>query len=236
VPHTTNASGGIVFHRTRFAYDQVGNRTKVITARGVATTNPDDFTHTTVYDELNRVKEQVFPYDPADAQFATPDKVIRTYDAVGRLTKVSAPPSSGQSVRNDTTFSYFDNGWIKASTDAWGIETGYDYNLLGQQTERTVTAAGGGNVSRTMGWDYYPDGKLKARSDSGVPAGKHVVVADNSDSQHTATQGSWATATSGTGFAGFNYRTNTAGTGADTFTWNLIVPAGVCQVNGVTFR
>jgi RHS repeat-associated protein len=224
VPHSTKGTGEVIYRTTRFGYDQVGNRTTVETPRGVATAEPDDFTQRMVYDELNRVVEQVMPYDPADPQFDTPDKILRTYDAVGRVTKVSAPPSDGQSVRNDTRYTHFDNGWIRTSTDPWGINSSYDYNLVGQQTSRTVTAAGGA-TSRTMGWDYYPDGKLKARSDEGVPAGRHVVVVDSSDSQHVDTQGSWATATDGDGFAGYDYRTNAAGTGADQFTWNLVVPA-----------
>ncbi|URN11939.1 hypothetical protein LUW77_09455 [Streptomyces radiopugnans] len=28
-----------------------------------------------------------------------------------------------------------------------------------------------GSSSRTMGWGYYPDGKLKSRTDDGVPVG-----------------------------------------------------------------
>jgi len=136
---------------TRFEYDEVGNRTKVITPRGTETT--------TAYDALNRVKEQTLPYDPESSD--PRDKMTYEYDAVGNLIKVSAPPSAGQSVRVETTYTYFDNGWVKSSTDPWDITTTYDYNELGLQTSRTLTSAGGSS-SRTMGWSYYPDGKLKA--------------------------------------------------------------------------
>jgi len=40
---------------TRFRYDQVGNRTAVITPRGVASGREDAFTAVTTYDELNRL-------------------------------------------------------------------------------------------------------------------------------------------------------------------------------------
>ncbi|MFF4826466.1 hypothetical protein [Streptomyces sp. NPDC001312] len=101
---------------------------------------------------------------------------------VGHVEKTSLPPSQGQTVRNDTTYDYFDSGWAKASTDPWDIVTAYDYTELGQQASRTLTAAGG-DTSRTMAWSYYPDGKLKSRTDDGVPVGKSVVLVDNSDTR-----------------------------------------------------
>src|SRR6266498_3513751 len=150
VPRRT-VDGTTEYAVTRYEYDQVGNRTKAISPRGVATTDDaDDFAQVTVFDQLNRVKEQIFPYDKDDARYNTPDKVINTYDAVGRLAKVSAPPSQGQTVRNDTTYSYFDNGWQKSSTDMWANGTpgpgfvGYDC---------ATHAAGTG--SNTFTWRLY---------------------------------------------------------------------------------
>lgn len=58
VRHTTDG-GDIVYNTTRHEYDQVGNQTKTITPRGVATTTADDFTEQTVYDALNRPKERL---------------------------------------------------------------------------------------------------------------------------------------------------------------------------------
>ncbi|MFG2102520.1 DNRLRE domain-containing protein [Micromonospora echinaurantiaca] len=217
-----NDNGTIVHNTTQYHYDEVGNRTKVVTPRGVATATADDFTYQTVYDELNRVKEQWTAYDPNDSRYNKPDKTIYEYDPVGRLATVSAPPSSGESVRNDTTYTYWDNGWTKSTTDPWDIVTTYDYNLLGQQTENTLTSAGG-SVSRTMRWDFYPSGNLKARSDEGVPVGQQAVLVDNSDFNNTSSAGTWPAATAGT-FQGYDYRTNGAGTGAETFTWDLVIP------------
>jgi RHS repeat-associated protein len=217
---------------TQYAYDQVGNQTKVITPRGVATTGvADDFVQQTNYDELNRVKEKLTPYDPNDATYNHADATIYSYDDAGRLSKVSAPPSNGQTVRNDTTYSYFDNGWTKTSTDPWDIVTSYDYNDLGKQISRTLTSAGGSS-SRTMGWSYYPDGKLKGRTDDGVPVGQQVVLADDSDIQNAGYTGTgWTTASTGTGFQGYDYATHTAGTGANSFAWNLTIPQdGTYQV------
>lgn len=222
-PHTQDG-GAVGFRTTRYEYDQVGNRTKVITPRGVETTDvADDFVEETVYDELNRIKEELSAFDPNDPRHGTPDRTSYEYDEVSNLVRVSAPPSEGQTVRNDTTYTHFDNGWVRSSTDPWGIVTRYDHDELGSQTARTVTGAGGSS-GRTQTWTYFPDGELASRSDDGVPVGSHVVLVDNSDTQHARTVGIWETAADGERFQGFDHRSNQAGTGADTFTWRLVVP------------
>jgi RHS repeat-associated protein len=223
VPQVNN--GGTITQRTtRFEYDQVGNRTKVTTPRGVATPSvATDFVHETVYDELNRVKEQLTPYDPADSRYNRADKTSYSYDEVSRLTTVSAPPSNGQSIRNDTKYTYTDNGWMTSSTDPWGIETLFGYNNNGQQTVR-ITAAAGRSTSRWMVWDYFPDGKVKSRTDLGVPVGNRVVLVDNTDFNNVKATGSWTAATSPAGYHGLNYQTHAAGTGTDTVEWGLNIP------------
>ncbi|WP_217696883.1 RHS repeat-associated core domain-containing protein, partial [Micromonospora avicenniae] len=223
VPHKNDA-GVITYRVTKYEYDQVGNRTKVISPRGVATTDdPDDFATVTVYDKLNRVKETRTAYDKDDARYTTADVTTYEYDDVGRLKTLSAPPSAGESVRNDTTYSYFDNGLTKTSSDPWDIVTTYGYDKLGAQTERTITSAGGSS-NRTMTWSYFPDGKLKSRTDDGVPVGKQVVLVDNSDFNNTTATGTWTAATDATDKYGHNYLTRPAGTGTNTFTWQLNVP------------
>ncbi|MEU6304790.1 DNRLRE domain-containing protein [Streptomyces chartreusis] len=221
VPHS--GTSAITYRTTRYEYDQVGNTTKVITPRAVEAGTTTAFTARTEYDALNRPKRQYQPYDPADAVHNDPDVYTETvYDAVGRVAKTSLPPSKGQTVRNTTEFEYFDNGWTKKSTDPWDIATAYDYDALGRQTARTLTSAGG-SANRTMTWSFHPDGKLKTRSDDGVPVGRSVVLVDNSDTQHTSATGSWATGDA-TGQQGYNHRTHAAGTGTDAFTWTLNVP------------
>ncbi|MFI1656028.1 DNRLRE domain-containing protein [Streptomyces sp. NPDC020472] len=222
VPYT-GTSPGLTYRTTKYEYDQVGNTTKVITPRGVDTAAADDFTARTEYDALNRPVKQFQPYDPADTRYNNPNVYTQTvYDAVGRVSKTSLPPSEGQTVRNDTTYTYFDNGWAKSSTDPWDIVTTYDYDALGKQTARTLTSAGGSS-NRTMSWSYFPDGKLKSKSDDGVPVGSAVVLVDNSDTQNTTSTGTWTKGTL-TGQQGYDHQVHAAGTGTDTFTWTLNIP------------
>nr|WSY52134.1 DNRLRE domain-containing protein [Streptomyces sp. NBC_00886] len=221
VPH--EGTSPITYRTTKYEYDQVGNTTKVLTPRSVAAGSTDAFTQRTDYDALNRPVKQYQPYDPADTRYNNANVYTQTtYDAVGRVSKTSLPPSSGQTVRNTTSYDYFDNGWAKSSTDPWDIATTYEYNDLGQQTARTLTSAGGSS-NRTMTWSYYPDGKLKSRSDDGVPVGSAVVLADNSDTQNTSSTGTWTTGDI-TGQQGYNHATHAAGTGTDAFTWTLNIP------------
>ncbi|HEY9472737.1 MAG TPA: DNRLRE domain-containing protein [Mycobacteriales bacterium] len=230
VPFKDDA-GATVHNTTRYTYDQVGNQTKVETPRGVATTGvTTDFTAQTTYDALNRVASQLTPFDPNDSRYNTADATTYSYDAVGRVARVSSPPSAGQTVRNDSTYTYFDNGWTKSSVDPWDITATYDYNTVGQQTARTLTSAGGSSA-RTMSWDYYPDGKLKSRTDNGVPVGAHVVLVDNTDAQNVSAVGTWPASSAAAGFQGFDYQTHDTGTGANSFTWNLTIPQdGTYQV------
>jgi RHS repeat-associated protein len=218
VPHE-----GTTTRSTKYEYDQVGNTTKTITPRAVAAGTTIAFTARTDYDALNRPVRQYQPYDPADTRYNDPNVYTETtYDKVGRVAKTSLPPSDGETVRNDTTNTYFDNGWVKSSKDPWDIATTYDYNELGKQTSRTLTSAGGSS-DRTMTWSYYPDGTLKSRSDDGVPVGKSVVLVDNSDTQNTSKTGTW---TKGdiAGQQGYNHETHASGTGTDAFTWTLNIP------------
>ena len=217
-----NSGGTIAYNATRYSYDQVGNQTRVETPRGVNTSTAGDFTAETTYDELNRVKEQLSPYDPNDARYNTPDRTTYDYDPVGRLAKVSAPPSNGQTVRNNTLYTYWDDGWTRTATDPWDILASYDYNAVGQQTSRTLTSAGGSS-SRTMTWDYFLDGSLRTRTDNGVPVGLQVVLVDNSDTQNVAVTGTWP-ATDSTGVQGYDYQSHAAGTGTNTFAWKLVIP------------
>ncbi|MGN9892070.1 golvesin C-terminal-like domain-containing protein [Micromonospora sp. L31] len=225
VPHSKDGAGTITYRTTKYEYDQVGNATKVISPRGVNTddaVDADDFATQKVYDKLNRVAEEWSAYDKDDSRYNTPNKTIYTYDSVGNLEKVSAPPSDGQTVRNDTTYTYYDNGWTKTTSDPWDITTSYDYNDLGQQTKTTLTSAGG-SQSRTMTWDYFPSGNQRGRSEDGLPVGKDVVLVDNSDTHNTATQGTW-TSGAATGAYGYDVGTAPAGSGSAQFNWQLTIP------------
>ncbi|HZF91430.1 hypothetical protein [Streptomyces sp.] len=151
------------------------------------------------------------------------------YDEVGNLSEVSAPPSDGQSVRNGTKYTYYDNGLTETAEDPWDITTSYTYNELGQQTENTLTSAGG-SQKRTMTWEYYQSGNLKARSDDGVPVGRHVVLADSSDFNSRATQGSWSHTQAEEQY-GYDTYSHPAGDGTSSFSWQLHIPRnGTCEV------
>ncbi|MEE1834562.1 golvesin C-terminal-like domain-containing protein [Streptomyces sp. SP17KL33] len=217
VPH----DDGVV-RKTRFEYDEVGNQTRVVTPRGMETEDPKDFASETVYDELNRVKETLSPFDPDDDRYNTPDRTTYEYDALSRVKKVSAPPSEGQSVRNETEYTYFDTGLVRTSVDAFDIRNSYRYNDLGQQIQNTLSSAGDA-VSRTLNSSFYPSGALKSRSDDGVPVGLQVALVDNSDINNTAQQGTWA-AVDAEGSYGYNAQTHAPGEGENRFVWQLTIP------------
>ncbi|MCK2216375.1 hypothetical protein MF672_021600 [Actinomadura sp. ATCC 31491] len=244
VPHS-ETDGQVKYTVSQFVFDQVGNKIKAISPRGVDTTDdPTDFLQEIKYDKLNRPIEEIYPFDKDDPVYNQPESVRYAYDAVSRLTEISHPPSHGQTVRNVSRMTYWDNGWSKTTTDPWDIKTTYDYNELGLQTNRTVTSAGGSS-QRALGRDYYPDGKVKTHSDDGVPLGLDVVMNDNSDTGQVTVTGSW-TATSGSipssdvvgpqttptgGFVGYDYAIASVGTGAGSFSWNLTIPAdGIYKV------
>ncbi|MFD9884823.1 DNA/RNA non-specific endonuclease [Streptomyces alboflavus] len=180
VPHADKT-----LRTTKFGYDEVGNRIKVFTPRSVAADRPAAFVSETTYDELNRPKRQIQPYDPKDPRYNRKVWTETTYDAVGRVEKVSMPPSEGEQTRNDTAYGYYDNGWVKSSKDAWNITTTYDYNKLGQQSARQLTSAAGSS-SRTMRWGHYPDGKLKSLDDDGIPVGRNEVLGEAAQKRGSA--------------------------------------------------
>lgn len=226
VPHDASGSN-IVFDTTQYVYDQAGNRIKVITPRGVASGDANAFTRQTQYDADNRIKAQLSA--PVDSTSAETDY---TYDPAGRLASVSAPPSGNHTVRNVTNYTHFDNGWVKSSTDPWGITTSYDYNDLGEQKTRTIAAAGetaclpGSTTSdcRTLTTTYFLDGTMASRTDAGVPTGLATELVDDSDFNNTTSTGAWTSSSAGTGFQGTGYQTHAPGVGTDTFTWNLNIP------------
>jgi RHS repeat-associated protein len=225
--------GEAAYNYTQYVYDQDGNRTQVLTPRAIAngysrssaciTTQTCGYTYVTRYDANNQVTAQLSAYDPTVTNSA-PAETDYTYNAARRLIQVTAPASAtgGPAI---TTFGYFDNNWVKTSTDPWNITTKYDYTDNGQQKSRTLTSADG-SMSRTQGWAYWPGGPLEQVTDDGVPTGLDAELVDNSDFNNASASpdGNWAKATTGTGFVGYDYRTHAKGAGTDTFTWKVHVP------------
>lgn len=226
VPHTpTNAATRQ--RVTRCFYDENGNQTKVEHPRGVATTTAaEDFLDEVVYDANNRVVQRKSPFATADPTYKTPANTFFAYDAVGNLSRQSEPTAAttAAAARDWSSFTWFDNGAARTSTDPWGITTSYGLNLLGQQTSRTLTSAAG-DATRSMSWDYWPDGSLKSRSDTAPPAGVDEVMVDNSDLQNVAVTGTWATGSSAATKVGYDYQTHAGAAGStDSFSWKLRVP------------
>ncbi|MFJ1551042.1 hypothetical protein ACIPEK_41045, partial [Streptomyces sp. NPDC088246] len=213
----------ITYRTTKYEYGQVGNTTEVITPRRVDAANADDLAARTEYGAMNRPVKQYQPYDPADSRYNKANVYTQTfYDGVGRVSKTSTPPSEGQTVRNDTSYTYFDNGWAKSSTAPWDIVTTYSFDKPGKQTARTLTSAAGSS-NRAMTWSRFPDGKLKSKSDDRVPVGSAVVLVDDSDTQNTSAAGTW-TKGSLTGQQGYDHQVHAAGAGTGAFTWTLDIP------------
>jgi YD repeat-containing protein len=158
----------VTYDTTQVTYDQDGNKTQVISPRGVASGITSAYTTQTRYTADNQVSKVLSPYLPGDPTYGTPSETDYSYDADGRLSSVSAPPSGTSTDRNVTGYTYFDNGWSHASTDPTGITTTYDYNALGEQSSRLLQSRGS-ELSRSMTWGYYPDGKLASLSDPGHP-------------------------------------------------------------------
>jgi YD repeat-containing protein len=204
----------VSYATTQYAYDQVGNRTQVLTPLAVQNgnslfssppsactttpvTSPCPFTWVTTYNPDNQPATQQTPAG-GDGAYSAPQVSTYSYDNDGRQSQVTVPPSNGDlpaTGLNSTGYTYWDNGWPATSTDPRGIVTSYDYAANGQQSSRILTSADGG-MTRGNSWSYYPDGKLQQVTDNGVPTGSYTEMVDSGDAAATATGGSnWATGT-----------------------------------------
>lgn len=220
----------VTYDTTQYTYDQDGNQTQVVSPRGVASGIANAYTTQTEYTADNQVSAVLTQYLPGDPVYGTPAQTSYSYDADGRLTSVTAPASNGSSsAPNVTSYQYLDNGWVKQSTDPTGIVTKYGYNQLGEQISREIDAAGGNSMSRSENWGYYPDGKLASVTDNGVPTGLYSELVDDTDTGASPSPpADWTKATCSAGTNGcetYQYETDAAGSGGDSFTWNLDVPA-----------
>jgi RHS repeat-associated protein len=246
---TCPASGGSVpppagCDVTQYVYDQAGNQTQVLTPDALAAgysaasscaslpaytpgkpVAACPYTWVYTYNADNQVGDVQTPAMSEGGY--TGGQVTQYYhDNEDRLSQVLAPPSNGSmSVANTTSYTYTDNGWPQSSTDPRGITTSWTYAPDGQQATRTIASAGGGDMSRTMTWAYYPDERLQSLTDAGVPTGMYAELVDNTDTGNTTATGTWTSASCTSGCDGYSYQTDAAGTGSsDAFTWRLNIP------------
>jgi RHS repeat-associated protein len=137
------------------------------------------------------------------------------YDANGQRTVVSLPsnrsdPASLQTAEK-TTVSYWDPGWVLASTDPATPRARFDYTPEGWQAARTPDLAaspGTLDLGRTMYWDYLPDGLLQALRDLGGQRASYAYDANGnktvSNEANGLTQSGQAALNITSGFDGFD--------------------------------
>ncbi|MFD0366934.1 RHS repeat-associated core domain-containing protein [Streptomyces sp. NPDC127114] len=220
VPHRRMDDGTVEHRTTRYTYDEVGNRTKVYSPRAVAE-DKESLADVSVFDAVGRLVERRLPHDPLHPRVRKPDILTYAYDPVGRLTKTTTPASQGSpGSPNSHVTAYFDNGWVRSSTDPWNIRTSYDYDPVGNQTSRTLT--GDGDSTRFMRWQYTLDGRVLSRTDQGTPAGSDTVLVDDADLDRTTATGTWEPVPA-SGWGDRHLR-HAAGTGSDTVTWTTQIP------------
>ena len=164
-------------------YNDADQLTSVLSPWGAATyaTPPASFP---AADQSSRRFRQDFERDARG--YITADR--RNYEWPANPPVCAAPPAvqsnqSGVSCIPRSTYTRFDNGWVRSSTDpdatdasgagkhAYGERQLYDYDRRGLQTSwktkanRSATDDGeGGPFARETTRDYYPSGKVRQRT------------------------------------------------------------------------
>ncbi len=94
-------------------------------------------------------------------------------DNLGRTTTVGTPTDAAQADSNPTRYGYYENGWIKTSTDPSIAASGddyrhtvsYSYDHRGNQTRWDSTGSDA-QAARHITRGFYPDGLLQSRAAS----------------------------------------------------------------------
>jgi YD repeat-containing protein len=166
---------------TKLEYDNVGNLLRQVSPRSWDA-SPDKNTITRFvteyrYDKVNELTRVSLPVDPESSNpaFRQQYYIHHFYDPNGNLAATSLPvtvanpASSGDiAASQKTSMTYFDPGWIRSSKDPANPKVRFTYSAQGWQATRTPEdpeQPGTLNKAERMGWDYYPDGMLKARWD-----------------------------------------------------------------------
>ena len=170
---------------TKYEYDSVGNRKRIISPRAYdASSDKVTFARyvtTFQYDKVNQMVRVDLPSEGAgDERYQH-----RSYDANGRLAWLSLPttitdpalvPDTAKTVNE-----FWDPGWIRTTRENVNARAHFDYTAEGWQSTRTPEHKSTGqlNAERQMRWSYYPDGRLRERTDEGQQRSSYRWDANN---------------------------------------------------------
>ncbi len=181
---------------TQWQYDALGNVSKTISPRAYDTNSvsPTDFVQTMSYDELNRPWKVKLPTDAS-----TPQAYQYTaYDKNGQQTLITLPTTNGSlagpsavvatafNTNQYTLVDYWDTGQIYSSTDPANPRVRFGYTAEGWQSQRISEQnglAGQLDLTRSMFWDYLPDGLLVALRDIGGQRASYAYDANGNRTQ-----------------------------------------------------
>jgi RHS repeat-associated protein len=143
---------------TAYGYDYLGQQTHIFQAdpvsgsavnRGTAPWTAIGPKTVRVFDALGRVTQVTAPDPDTGATYVSP-VTNYDFDALGRLTRVLEPdPLIAGQSRPQTTYSYDPAGQLDLVTNSVSIVTDYDYDGLGRRIQETV----GGTQVTKYGYD-----------------------------------------------------------------------------------
>jgi RHS repeat-associated protein len=163
--------------RAEIVYDANGNRSKLISPRGIdflpAGAAPGTATVYVTEYRYNARNQLTLVQQPFDSRDGSERQYVHYgYDANGNLTSSSLPVTTadpnlvGPTAR--TVMEHFDPGWIRTADDPLNPKARFDYTPQGWQASRQVELVGTpGTVDpdNRMFWTYDADGQVKSRTD-----------------------------------------------------------------------
>ncbi|MEW2326806.1 DNRLRE domain-containing protein [Micromonospora chersina] len=173
---------------TRTEYDRNGNRSRVISPRGMDAGGANgpwtQYVTSYSYDARNLMTRVTLPFDTSDS--TERQYQHQSYDANGNLawTSLAVTQSDPASVTDNarTRMAYFDPGWIRTSKDPRNPMVHFDYTAQGWQVERQVELKGSPGQfddDRRMTWEYFDDGQQRRRVDRKGQASTYTYDAEN---------------------------------------------------------
>ncbi|MEW6401338.1 MAG: RHS repeat-associated core domain-containing protein [Chloroflexota bacterium] len=167
-------------YQTTFVYDANGNVTKTTDANANAGLQPKNSYNCTVYkvyDELNRVKQEVdalnnvtsYTYDLLGNITSITDTEGRVthfdYDNLGRLVTVRDPLVETPADKV-TTFTYDQAGNVLTRTRRSGAQTVYTYDHLNRLVQAQHTAPSAQTITGTIAYDIYGNKESVSNDDA----------------------------------------------------------------------